>query len=215
MPPTPGIGMQVRRRQPGLVDGSGPIQQRSSRDGHQITQDGHSRYQQAVYDGNVWTGSNPLGTPVTSQAGLSATTPVLTLYNPLLSGVNLVLWKCSIGVNVAPAAATVISLAFNLPTAAAPTALTAATLQNNLLGNTTTIPGAAPKASCSRIATLATAPVAFDYICAVSAATLVAYAPATFFFDGCFVITPGVAISFQATTAVSLLTSITWEEVEV
>ncbi len=210
MPLTPGVGMQVRGRRPGQIDGSGPLPQRASRDGHQITQAGHARFMQAVYDGNVYTGSNPQGTPVNTHAGLSATTPVLTLYNPLGSGVNLVLWKASVGLNAAPNAATIIALAMNLPTAAAPTNLTAATQQNNLIGNTST-----PKATCYRVTTLDTAPIAFDYLCAVSAASLIDFVPAMFFFDGCFVVGQGVAISWQSTTAASLLTSITWEEVEV
>lgn len=194
-------------RRPGST---GKIPQRCGKDGNQIIQDGHAHYYQAVYDGNVYIGSNPLGTPVTTQAGLSATTPALTLYNPVASGVNLVLWKFSAVANAAPAAATSVALAFNLATAAAPTSTTNANITNALVGNANT-----GKGQCYRIATLAAAPVAIDYFAFVSAASLVAYGSGQFFLDGSIVLIPGVAVSIQTTTALSVLASFSWEEVEV
>src|SRR5579864_8505962 len=88
---------------------SGIVSQRGSKDGHQLTHDAHARYQQAVYDGNCYIRGNALGTPVTTAAGLSATTPVLTRFSPPNSGKLGVLWVCTVGVNSAPSAATTVS----------------------------------------------------------------------------------------------------------
>lgn len=197
--------MQVTGQRPGS---SGTIAQRGSRDGHQVIQDSHAHFMQAVLDGNVYTGANPQATAVTTQAGLSATTPALTLYNPIGSGVNLVLWRLSIGLTAAPAAATVFSLAFNLANAAAPTSVTLGNVTNNQLGN-----AALPRGQCYRVATLAAAPVAFWFPWGVSAASLVSPTNGDFVLDGTFVILPGVAVSIQTTTAAAIIASFTWEEV--
>lgn len=199
--------MQVTGRRPGST---GVIAQRGSKDGHQVVQDGHARYYQAVYDGNVYTGANPAGTAVTTQAGLSATTPVLSLYNPIGSGVNLVLWKTNIVLVAAPAAASTIMLAFNLASAAAPSSLTSANITNNLIGNAAT-----SKGLCSRVSTLAATPVAFEYLATATAASLVAYDNNVFWHDGAFILVPGACISVQTTTAASMLAGFTWEEVEI
>jgi hypothetical protein len=189
---------------------SGSLPQRGSPDGHQVVMDGHARYQQAVADGNVYIGGNPLGTPVTSQAGLSATTPVLTLYNPPNSGKAGVLWGCTIGVNAAPAAATIVSLyACTVATQAIPSAVTAAKVTNAIVGG-----GNQPVLQCARIATLPAAPdTPLAYLCEIDAASSVIFGNGQFWLDGAIIIGPAMIVAFQATTAVSLLTTITWEEI--
>src|SRR3990167_3583571 len=93
-----------------------------------------AKYEHSVSEGNVFTGANLLGTPVTTQAGLSATTPALTLYNPVGSGVNLVLLTVTVDITTSPAAAAGLMLAYNLASAAAPATTTLANVTNALIG---------------------------------------------------------------------------------
>jgi hypothetical protein len=177
-------------------------------DGSTFRTSKHPDLMQGVLDGVTFTGANPLGTPVTTQAGLSATTPALTLYNPIGSGVNLVLTSVSVCPTAAPAAATTIALAYNLANAAAPTSTTAATVTSNMLGSTTS-----PVGQAYRVATLAAAPVAFVPLGGIVAASSTNQVGLFREFKGEYVVTPGTAISIQATTAVAILASISWKEV--
>jgi len=158
----------------------------------------------------VFVGANLGGTPVATQAGLSATTPALTLYNPVNSGVNLVLLTVTVGVTADPAAESVLMLAYNSSTAAAPTATTDATMVSSLIGTTT-----APKGRCYRVATLAAAPVAFRFLGSVLAAASTSTFTIIDRINGEVVIPPGGCISIQATSAISVLTSYTWKEVTI
>ncbi len=166
-----------------------------------------SKYEQAVIDEAVFIGSNALGTPVTTQAGLSATTPALTLYNPVNSGVNMKLLKVNIGFNAAPAAATILALAYNDINAAAPSSVTNATIVSGIVGANVT-----PKGKCYRVATLAAAPVAFKYLPGIIAASAINQAGIYEDIDGEIVLAPGACVSIQATTAVAILASFTWSE---
>ena len=75
---------------------------RINRSGDVVVSQGH---EELVLEEKVFIGANLGGTPVTTQAGLSATTPALTLYNPVGSGVNLVPLSVTIDIKTAPAAA--------------------------------------------------------------------------------------------------------------
>ena len=67
--------------------------------------DAIGRYVQNVKEGGVFIGGNLFGTPVTTQAGLSATTPALTLHNPITGGVRVYLLMVGYAFAAAPAAA--------------------------------------------------------------------------------------------------------------
>lgn len=164
-------------------------------------------YYDLSVNGNLYTGSNPLGTPVTTQAGLSATTPALTLYNPVGSGVNLVLIATGIGITSAPAANTVLVLAFNTQNAGAPTATTSANITSSIVGTS-----AQPKGQVYRICTLPAAPVAFRILGGVAGASANGVYQMIFYADGQVIIPPGVSISVQSSTAVAIVASFTWEE---
>lgn len=168
----------------------------------------HPELMQSVLDGACFTGANPLGTPVTTQAGLSATTPALTLYNPIGSGVNLVLIACNVTVTSSPAAAVGFSLAQNVLNATAPATTTSATVTNNMLGSATSSVG-----QCYRVATLAAAPTAFCYLGGTTGASAIGGVTLTRTFNGEYVVMPGVAISIQSTSAAAILASISWKEV--
>ena len=81
-------------------------------------------FQDAVADGRVYSVCNQAG--VTSQAGLSATTPVLTLYNPLGSGVKGRIWYvgCTFTVVFAAIAAVYVAVGTDVQTAAVTGTLT-------------------------------------------------------------------------------------------
>lgn len=183
---------------------------RSDRTGSLVVTQGGMQHEETVLNGNVYTGSNLGGTPVTSQAGLSATTPVLTLYNPSTSGINVVLTTITVAITSSPAAACSIMLAYNSSTAAAPTSTTVANVTNALLGT-----GKQPIAQCYRIATLAAAPLATRFIGGTAGASSIDCYSFIDHIDGEVIIGPGVAVSIQTTSAASLLASFTWEEEEI
>ena|SRR3990167_11382854 len=180
---------------------------RFGRKGEILSSQMNSKYGQMVLDGECFIGSNALGTPVTTQAGLSATTPALTLYNPATSGVNLVLLKVNISVNAAPAAATVLALAYNAVDTVGPTSTTAANVVSSIVGSQST-----PLGKCSRIATLTAAPTAIKYLGGILAAASTNQVNLVENIDGEIILAPGTAISIQSTTAVSILASFTWQE---
>jgi len=198
--------MLVTGQRPGST---GKIPMRSSKDGHAVVMDGHARYQQAVIDGRVWIGSNLGGTPVTTQAALSATTPALTLYNPVGSGVNLVLWEFGYSFAAAPAAASQVVLAYNLLNATPPTLTTLANVVN--AGTFT----GSPIGQCARVSTLSAAPLALKYVGGTTGAAAISGYPTIYDCAGSIVLPPGVALSVQTVGAASLTAHFSWEEVNI
>lgn len=181
-----------------------------------VTQDAHARFQEALLNGQVFIGSDLAGTAVTTQAGLSATTPALTLYNPLNSPVNLVVWSLGCAFQAAPAAAAAVMLAVNLPIVAAsgaPTAPIPTTLAQIFNADLYSQIIAAPVGQCYRVCTLAAAPIA----CRQCFGTTGAAAIGGMYFrdpiDGAIIVPPGVALSVQTSSAASVVCDIVWEEV--
>lgn len=155
------------------------------------------RFAEAAARGKCFAVCNQAG--VTSQAGLSATTPVLTLYNAAGSGVNGFLWFAGANFSVAFAAASQVWLAANTNVAAAATTGTATTAHRNLkLG------GGAPTLQPLLAATLPAAPVGIALL-GVGLTGAITTAPGMLsfgrWFDGGIVIAPGTAISIQTGTA--------------
>ena len=183
---------------------------RMGRSGELIVSQGHAHHKEAVTAGNVWIGANLGGTPVTTQAGLSATTPALTLYNPTGSGVNLVLQSITIDITTSPAAASGIMLAYNLSNAAAPTLTTLANVTNALLTK-----NGQPIGQCARVSTLAAAPLACRFLGGVTGASAIGGLQLIDNMEGEIILPPGVAVSIQTTAALACLCSITWEEVPI
>lgn len=167
-----------------------------------------AKYEESVLGGTVFIGANLGGTPVTTQAGLSATTPALTLYNPVGSGVDLVLMTVTVDITSSPAAATGLMLAYNALNATPPASTTDATMTSAIIGRT-----ASPNGRCYRISTLAAAPIAFRFIGGTTGASAISGFRIVDNIDGEIIIPEGVAISIQATTAVAILASFTWKEI--
>jgi len=181
---------------------------RLSRSGSVVTSQSGGQYTEASLGGNMYIGSDLGGTAVTTQGGLSATTPALTLYNPVGSGVNLSLMTVTIGVTASPAAAATFMLAYNLATAAAPTLTTLANVTNAQLTK-----NGQPIGQCARVSTLAAAPLAFRFLGGTAGAAGIESTNLVDHVDGEVIIPPGVAISVQSTSAAAILASFTWEEI--
>lgn len=167
-----------------------------------------AKYEESVLSEAVFIGANLGGTPVTTQAGLSATTPALTLYNPVGSGVSLVLLSVTVDITSSPAAAAGLMLAYNALNATPPATTTDATMVSAIIGQTTS-----PKGRCYRIATLAAAPVAFRFLGGTTGASAIGGVRLVDNVDGEIIIPEGVAISIQSTSAAAILASFTWKEI--
>lgn len=153
---------------------------------------------------------------VTSQAGLSATTPVLTLYNPAGSGVTGKLWYAAAHFEVAFAAAASVWLAAGTNTVAAAVTGTLTTAHRNLKLGGTNAQG--NKVVPLLAATLPAAPVAIDLLgvgLTGAITTVPALPPMSKWYAGMVRIEPGCNISIQTSTASgasSMLCSYIWTE---
>jgi len=185
---------------------------RSDTTGAAVVTQGHGRFQEAVEQGNVYGVANQAG--VTSQAGLSATTPVLTLYNPAGSGKNLVVWYAGAVFTVAFATAGAIFVAVGTDTVAAAVTGTLTTAHRNLkLGLTSN-----PVARTLLAATLPAAPVAVALLgvgLTGAITTLPTSPPVGRWFDGSLILIPGTNLSLQtgvASGASGTFCEYLWEE---
>jgi hypothetical protein len=179
------------------------------------TGDSQPRLQDAVERGNTYAVCNQAG--VTSQAGLSATTPVLTLANPLGSGVNGILYYAGASFAVAFAAASAVFLAVGTNTAAAAVTGTLTTAHRNLkLGA-----GTGNKILTFLAATLPATPVAVSLLgmgLTGAITTVPALQQMERWFDGGIIIQPGTNVSIQTSTASGAsgtFCEFIWEEVAV
>lgn len=193
-----------------LADGS-PAQPRLGRTREVITSDAHGRYYEAVLRGNVYCACNQAGAALTNLASVATG---FILFNPVNSGINLVLLEIAfLQTSTAAAAANAaVLLGANVnPSLGAPSSVTALVIRNSLLGNNKAGVGLAYNA-----ATIGAAPVAIRAIWqpSVSATATVGIPP--FVKDevaGAVIVGPGCCISMAALTALSGITSMTWEEV--
>lgn len=186
---------------------------RAAQDGTFVSQDGHSRYQEASLRGNSYTCANLGGTAVTTQAGLSLTTPALMLYNPVGSGINMVVNTWTVNVTTGVAVPVQFMLAITSNTIVAPTLTTAATITKNVIGQ-----AGNPNGGCYRVSTLPVAPVAVRYIGTVSGLASVVGTSANQVLlkddiGGELVLAPGASLSLQTSAAASVVASASWEEV--
>lgn len=168
--------------------------------------------QDAVERGNTYGVCSQSG--VTSQAGLSAMTPVLTLANPTGSGVNGILWFAGATFTVAFATAGAIWLAHS----AVPAALaTLATTHRNLkLGGSQ-----GNKVKALLACTLPAAPVAISLL-GVGLTGAITTTPQAQtlgrWYNGSVIVEPGQAISIQtgvASGASGMFCEYIWEEIPV
>jgi len=172
-----------------------------------------SAFQNAVEIGSVFGVCSQAG--VTSQAGLSATTPVLTLYNPAGSGKNLVVWYAGATFTVAFATAGAVWVAVNTNVSAAAVTGTLTTAHRNLKLGTAANMAAQPLLA----ATLPAAPVgvALLGVGLTGAITTVPMAQTLErWFNGSLILKPNTALSIQtgvASGASGTFCEYIWQEV--
>lgn len=172
----------------------------------------HGRYYEQAYRRNLFNGAVQ-GTGITTSAGLVTGYTGLALTNPTSSTVNLVLTKVGYGVNAAPTATMVVSLAFNTSTTAV-TQTTAITGRNNFLG------GAAPQGLVASAVTFPTAPINSHILGVIGTNPITALNESTNIVDleGSIVMPPGSYIAIVTSTAsaaTSFWGAFQWEEVPV
>jgi hypothetical protein len=185
---------------------------RGGKTGEMFVADSHARYYDAVRRGNVFMAA----IPVTALSVNSTTFTGLALANPVNSGKALVLMEVCVGISTSTTASAGVILTGGAQTTAIST--NAVTIQNAYLGK---FAGAGSVAFASSGATITTATMMraiWDTQLATSA-TAPTPAPAPYIkdqIDGALIIGPGQLVSLQAiTTAISVIASITWEEVPV
>lgn len=178
-----------------------------------------ARYYENTYRGNKFNAANQAA--VTAPAALTASSVNFTLYNPLGSGVNLVL--NFVDITAAQLAETtagsyqVLLVANTTPSQAAPATVTALTPQCSLLGASKT-----SQAKAYSTATLAAIPTVIKPLMTLTSAATITGAIALGSFDigGSIIVTPGNYVSVQGigtseTTSPGLIVAMTWDEVPV
>lgn len=157
-----------------------------------------SGLEEAVERGNVFATANQ--TTVTTQAGLSATTPALTIANRNGSGQRVKVWYVSCTSLVAAGAAAAIFAALGRKHGTAVTETTAATVANMKTGDASAPQGIA----CLAVATLPAAPVAIGILGAQTTAAITTGPVGSFFerwYNGALFIDEGCNFSLQSSTA--------------
>ena len=171
----------------------------------------------AVERGNCFAVCNQVG--ITSQAGLSGTTPALTLWNPVGSGVNARIWFVGAHFEVAFAAAASVWVAVGTNLVAAAVSGTLTTAHRNLKLSNTAAQG--NKVVAYLAATLPAAPVAIALL-GVGLTGAITTAPTQLpmgrWFNGGLILRPGSNLSVQTSTAsgtIGTLCEYIWEEVDI
>jgi hypothetical protein len=166
--------------------------------------------------GSMFYCSSLAGTPVTTQAGLSATAPALFLTNPARSQKNLVLLEVGINITAAPAAASGYILAYST----GPQTVTYSTnvvvvpaLLPTVVNSTATMVGLSSGQCGGGVGNnLLYVPLAFRYLSGTTGAAAISGVVMTDFTNGQVVIPPGVTVSLQAKTAASTSANFLWRE---
>lgn len=192
------------------ADGATP-NLRLEKTGALVAQDAHGRYTEAVYRGSTFVASNQSAQALST--GLSTTQTGFTLSNPIGSGKNLVVLDATIALASAPAGISDLVWAANVnPNAAAVTQTTPLVVRNALLGAAASAVGLAASTVMLPASPVVVRPVGGGPVATGSVTT-------PFIRDeiaGLLMIAPGCALSLSAlTTAISVLCSVTWEEIPV
>ncbi len=184
---------------------------RQGKAGESIIQDAHARLYEAVSRGAVWTAANAVAGVAHGTA--FGTAPPFSIYNPPLSGKNIVLWQISMGYvsGTVGAGSVLIGSAAQTTT---PTGGSVLTPKNNLIGS-----AAASATVCNSGSTLALTPTivrpAF-MLFPVLATTAIPYPLPKEMLDGEIMVAPGQVLVLQGVgtggTTPLMIFSATWEE---
>ena len=183
----------------------------SDKNGGLLVARNSAEFDEAVERGNVYVAANQ--TTVTTQAGLSGTTPALTIANRVNSGKSVRLWYVSACGLVAAAAAAEVWAALGGYSATAVTETTAATVRNMKTGDSSMPRGV----GVGGVATLPAAPVAIGQLGAqltgaITTAPIVR--PFERWYNGALRVAPGYNFSVQTSTATTLFCEYIFEVVD-
>lgn len=183
-----------------------------SRNGGLLVTPSGADFDEAVERGNVFVTANQ--TTVVTQAGLSATTPALTIANRAGSGKVVRLWYASTVSLVAPvAAAAVWACLGGSAVAAAVTETTLATIRNMKTGDA----GQPNGIACLSVATLPAAPVAIGQLGAQLTGAITTAPMGSFYerwYNGALRIAPGFNFTIQTSTASTIFCEYIFEVVD-
>lgn len=199
------------------ADGSNPTM-RLSKDASAVTVDGHAKYQEAIIRGNVYS-LTVSGGAATAFTGGAAGAPLISVYNPVGSGKNLVLLSASIVGRAAASAAG--NVGFNIwggVSAANTGTLTAPTNMYTLQKSGSVALGSSNAVTTSTTAISANGPLLnlVNYYWATAAGAIVNVG--TFDIAGMIVVAPGNLVALGGTAALTSATydvSLLWEEVAI
>jgi len=188
------------------------------RDGGVAVGQAHGRYLEAALRGNCFLASQQAAIALT--AGLSSTNTGLALYNPVGSGVLLAVNTVIVG-SVDASANTLLFLVADMQKNPVPfTAGTQLAVANAVLDNQNGVGAGAPsKGKAYTTVTLKQTPVAIRALYGVyfKSSTAVGINEGMCYakdgIAGEIVVPEGVCIAVQATAAISVLASISWEEI--
>lgn len=151
---------------------------------------------------------------VTTQAGVSVSSPVISLFNPLTSGKNLVLMDVGVTPTASPAASVVFELAYNIVPSTGIQSGTGATgnVTSALIGTSTSTATSQAQGVCKVQGILPALPVAFRYIGGTTGAAAISGTVFTDLTQGKVVLPPGGLVSIQTSSAANLLAHLVWRE---
>lgn len=149
---------------------------------------------------------------VATQAGVSISSPVISLFNPQNSGKNLVVTEIGVDITAAPAAAMGLELAYNLTPSSGVAGGVVGNLTSAIVGKSTSTATTNSLATCTLQGILPALPVVFRYLGGTTGAAAISGVVFTDSTGGKIVVPPGGLISIQTTTAASLLAHILWRE---
>lgn len=214
-------------------DGSTPIQGfRQGKQGDMIASELHGRFYEQTYRGNAFSGGMTLtsiSAATFTTATLTATcTPIAGIYNPLNSGVNVVLWQAILSCTItalqntggAPFMWAVATSQSGISTGITPwkrnTLLQAGSIVKNLAGVPLT--GLVGSLSVFQAANLGGGNVYNIASLGTAAGFQTTHAPSEHNFDGGLIVPPGGVLVLLATTTpvgLSAASGLLWEEVPV
>lgn len=162
--------------------------------------------------------SNLAGTAVTTQVGLSKTSPALAIVNPTGNTKNLVILDVGIDITASPAAAAEFMLAYSTGATnsivyySTNTMVTSADLYTQV--NSTTTQATLMTAKCigGTGTVLTNTPIAFRYLGGTTGASGIGGVVMTDLTQGKVVVPPGGVVTIQATSAAAVITDILWRE---
>jgi hypothetical protein len=197
-------GLVLNTTIPNYADGSKPPVS-LGRQGDLLASEFWPRYYSSAYRGLKYNAANQAAQAVS--VALATTYTGLLLYNPLVSGVNLVPTKLKFALSVAPAGIAALGLLQGYAATGGVTAQTSKlTATNNVIG------GVAGKGIALSQATIVTPTIAMMLYDGFTAAALPA-PTVPIDLEGMFVIPPGAFLGIYALTAVTGIGSIAWAEV--